>query len=54
MSDTDHPKALFYVLLLLVAGALVAAWKLGWFTTIERAVKNVAPTHKNASQPSDD
>jgi hypothetical protein len=54
MADTDHPKALLYVLLLVVAGVLVAAWKLGWFSTIERAIKNSAPAHKSASQSSDD
>jgi hypothetical protein len=53
LSDTDHPKTLFYVGILLVVALVIAAWKLGWFSTIDRAMKNVSPT-RNAPMDSDD
>ncbi len=54
MSDYENPGALFWVGILLVAGVAFAGWKLGWFQTISRAVKNVEPRHQTNSQQADD
>lgn len=54
MSDYENPSSLFWIGILLVAGVAFAAWKLGWFQTITRAVRNVEPVHQQHSQQADD